>query len=732
MPKKTAPNNITHEAILKLFQSPDYTPMTIAELATAFSLRGGARKTLEQLLHKMVMNGEIVILRKTRYSLGAPADLVTGRLEIKRSGDGYLTNLEGEMDVRVDRGNVGTALPGDLVVVRLEPHRHGTPEWQRHGVVIRIIERAKRVVVGTLKSTGRFLVVVPIDPSYQQDFYVPDAQGAQLNDRVVIQFQNWENRHVNPEAEIIEVIGPADNPSLDTLAVMRHYELPEEFPIEVMREAEGSAARLTDHGKRLDLRGKFIFTVDPVTAKDFDDALSLEHDEQGLRVLGVHIADVSHFVARGGALDQEAIKRGNSVYLPDKVIPMLPEELSNGLCSLKPGQDRMAFSAFITFDAVGRMTRTRFARSVICSRLRLTYEQALQVIETPDGMRCPVADLPTEAPALIKDVCALAMQLRRRRLEQDALDIDLPESQIVIGPDGMIQDIHPLINDISHQMIEECMVAANEAVDREISQRGMKLIHRLHEPPKEDKLDDLTMELRDMGYQPGNLKQRGMLMQFVRQIRNTPLVHAAHMAVLKSMKRAVYSSKEGGHFGLAKKYYAHFTSPIRRYPDLIVHRILAAALESKANPYPADELERLALHCSETEQTAQEAERELLEIKKYRFLAQQLEDHKLRVYDAVVVKVMNFGLFIELDDLDIQGLLHVSAISDQFVRFDPGAKALRAGNEIFKQGTTVKVTVTRVDFEKRRIDFALFQETKTPQKAGARRQDKGRRGRRQG
>jgi ribonuclease R len=409
---------------------------------------------------------------------------------------------------------------------------------------------------------------------------------------------------------------------------------------------------------------------------------------------------------------------------------MLPEELSNGLCSLKPGQDRMAFSAFMTFDAVGRMTHARFARSIIRSRLRLSYEQALQVIETPDGMRCQVPDLPSQAPALIKDVCELAMQLRRRRLQQDALDIDLPESQIIIGPDGMIQDIRPLINDISHQMIEECMVAANEAVDREISQHGMKLIHRLHEPPTEDKLDDLTMELKDMGYQPGNLKQRGMLMEFVRRIRNTPLVHAAHMAVLKSMKRAVYTSKAGGHFGLAKKYYAHFTSPIRRYPDLVVHRILAAILDGKANPYPADELERIAVHCSETEQTAQEAERELLEIKKYRFLAQQLEDHKLRVYDAVVVKVMNFGLFIELDDLDIQGLLHVSCISDQFVRFDPAAKALRAGNEVFKQGTTVKVTVTRVDYEKRRIDFSLVKESKPAPKTDARRQDKRRRPRR--
>lgn len=707
MHKRTTPPPLTHEAILAFFKRPGYAPMTLAELAAELGVRGRQRDALAQLLHKMVMNGEIVILRKTRYALGEIADLVTGHLEIKRSGDGYLTNLEGELDVRVDRASIGTALPGDMVVVRLEPRREGTPDRLRHGQVIRIVERARRVVVGTLRSAGRFLVVAPIDPAYQQDFYVSDAKGAQVNDRVVVQFTNWDNHHVNPEAEIIEVIGPADNPSLDTLAVMRHYELPESFPLEVMQEAESSAARLDAHSGRLDLRQAFIFTVDPATAKDFDDALSLERDERGQRVLGVHIADVSHFVTQGGALDQEAIRRGNSVYLPDKVIPMLPEELSNGLCSLKPGQDRMAFSAFMTFDDAGRMVAARFARSVIHSKLRLNYEQALQVIQTPAGMRCRVPDLPPEAPGLLHAICDLAMQLRQRRLQQNALDIDLPESQVVIGPDGMIQDIRPLVNDVSHQMIEECMVAANEAVDRELSTRGLRLIHRLHEPPAEEKLDMLAMELRDMGYQPGNLKQRGMLVQFARKIRNTPLVHAAHMAILRSMKRAIYSDEAGGHFGLAKKYYAHFTSPIRRYPDLVVHRILAASLSGHPHPYPADELKKLAVHCSETEQTAQEAERELLEIKKYRFLAHQLETHKLRVYEAVVVKVMNFGLFVELDELDIQGLLHVSALSDQFVRFEPGTKALRAGNMVYKQGTRVRVTVTGVDFEKRRIDFAL-------------------------
>jgi ribonuclease R len=294
----------------------------------------------------------------------------------------------------------------------------------------------------------------------------------------------------------------------------------------------------------------------------------------------------------------------------------------------------------------------------------------------------------------------------------------------------MIEDIKPVVNDISHQMIEECMVAANEAVDRVISERGMKLIHRLHEAPAEDKIEMLTADLHDMGYQPGQLNNRRNLMEFLKRIKDTPLANCAQVAVLRSMKRAVYSSKEGGHFGLAKKFYAHFTSPIRRYPDLVVHRILAAILESRANPYPGDELERLALHCSETEQTAQEAERELLEIKKYRFLAQQIEQHDVRVYDAVVVKVMNFGLFVELDGLSVQGLIHVSAISESFVQFDPGMKALRAGQDVYKLGTRVKVFAVKVDFEKRRIDFSLKRPEPTRPVKGRPEQRKGQRRRR--
>ncbi len=707
MPKRTSLGNLTQESILEFMRRPDYTPLTSNEIAAAFELRGGGRKALAQLLHRMIISGDIVLIRKARYSLGAPADLVTGRIELRRSGDGYLDATATTPAVRVDKTSLGTALPGDLVTVRLEPSHPHAPEPYRTGTVIRIIERARRVVVGTLRTTGRFLYVVPLDPAYQQDFYVPDAQGAAVNDRVVIQFTNWENRHVNPEAEIIEVIGPADNPSLDTLAIMRQFNLPEGFPEDVMREAEQSAGRLGTPGKRLDLRGKFIFTVDPATAKDFDDALSLEYDGEGRRVLGVHIADVSHFVTRGGVLDRDAQGRGNSVYLPDKVVPMLPEELSNGLCSLKPGQDRLAFSVFMTFDNAGRMVVSRFAKSIIRSRLRLTYEQALTVIQTAEGMRCRVENVTADTVTLIRSVCDLAMQMRSRRFAEHALDLDMPENQIVIGPDGTIVDIRPVVNDVSHQMIEECMVAANEAVAHELTKRGLRILHRLHEPPSEERIDDLTVELRGMGYQPGNLKHRRSLAEFLKRIRSTPLAHCAQTSVLRSMKRALYSAEKGGHFGLAKAHYSHFTSPIRRYPDLIVHRILQASLEGKGTPYGFEDLKRLAQHTSDTEQNAQEAERELVEIKKYRFMEQQLKTRSAQVYDAVVVRVMNFGLFVELESLDIQGLVHISTLSDSFVHFDPTMHALRAGQKVYKLGAHVKVRVAKVDFDKRRLDFVL-------------------------
>ncbi len=745
MNKQSKKNRVEAGNITDVLTEADYTPMTASEIADRFELRGGAIQALRRLLHKMTISGEIVIVRNNRYTLGSPADLLAGKLEVSRSKMGFLNVAGSDKRIRIFPENQGTALPGDTVSVRLEPvaqaRRRNEEESFSTGKVIRVLERSRRLIVGTLRSTGRFWYVVPIDPSYDKDFYVLEPHEAKEGDRVVIAFANWENRHVNPEGEIVEVIGPADMPSTDTLAIIRHYDLPEEFPEDVMREAELAAQRLNEPGQRRDFRGTFVFTVDPETARDFDDALSLERDEQGRRVLGIHIADVSHFVKSGSALDEEAYKRGNSVYLPDRVLPMLPEQLSNGLCSLRPHEDRLAFSVWITFDENGAPLERQFARSLINSRARLTYEQVMPMLQSQQdaGDKAKAAadnksiapaaktSLKTEHLKTIADVNRLAQQLRTRRFQRNALDLDVPEWDVRIDGNGLISAIIPRTSDISHQMIEECMIAANEAVDTELSRRGVPLIHRVHDTPGETKLQELAANLADMGLQPGNLGDRRNLVQFLRSIADHPLKHRIHIEILKSMQRAEYSAEARGHFGLAKKYYTHFTSPIRRYPDLILHRILAATLAGRGGTPKRAELDRRSGHCSATERNAEAAEKALIEIKKFRYLQQALKAATPPVFCAHIVKVVNFGLFVELDELQLQGLVHVSGISPEFVRFDAARQTLRSRKRLYRAGMPLSVHVTRVDFDKRQVDFIPADEPGATARASGRPTPPGRR-----
>lgn len=629
------------------------------------------------------------------------AHLITGTLEIFRSGNGILTNTSSGEDIFVRDRNTGTALPGDRVSVTLYsegPSRKGAKDT---GKVVEVVERAQRDIVGTLRSTGRFLYVVPIDPIYQRDFYIPDDSGVAKGNRVLIRFVAWENKHVNPEAEIIEDLGPADLPSTDTLAVVKHFRLPSEFDPETVREAESVARLLDEPGDRMDIKDRFTITVDPKRARDFDDALSMERDDEGRRVLGVHIADVSHFVRAGGALDAEARERGTSVYLPDQVIPMLPEQLSNGVCSLQPNKDRLAFSVFITFEDDGTPSSRTFAKTIIRSNARLTYEEAMSMLRKnpaePEGK-------------LLHDLNGLAQQLRKARFARHALDLDMPEAEVVPGPDGTVAGIRLVINDASHQLIEECMVAANEAVAVEMINRQMPAIYRIHEPPQEERIEDLTADLETMGFTPGNLKVRKNLAGFLSSTRGHALAYHVRTAVLKSMKKALYSPDNLGHYGLATGAYLHFTSPIRRYPDLVVHRQLACLCDrrkSGGDAYRKTEVSSIAGHCSKMEQRAQEAERELVEIKKYRYLAAQLDSRKPKTYGAVVAKVMRFGMFVEVLDLQVQGLIHVSSIPGRSVRFSKTKQSLRAGKKSYKAGDRIKVMIARVVMDKRRLDFVI-------------------------
>ncbi len=688
-------------AVQYLFESEPESTWTAKDICSVLGIRGKQIERLHESLRQMVLTGQIVEIRKGQvYTLGKQADLVTGTLRMVRNGAGFVVDPESSKRLWVEKDNLGTSLPGDVVTLRL--YRDA---GEMKGKVIKIVERSPRDVVGTLYTTGKFLYVVPLNPVYSKDFYVPSFNGAKPLDRVVVRFTGWENKYVAPEGEIVDVIGPADQPSLDTEVVIRQFDLPREFPAAVIDEAEHVASRLLRPGVRADLRDEYIITIDPATARDFDDAISLDFDPKGNRVLGVHIADVSHFVRPKSALDNEARERGTSIYLVDKVIPMLPEQLSNGVCSLRPDEDRLTFTAFMTFDAKGHMISRSFTKSRICSKLRLNYEQAMEILE---GKRpADMEAVPQEASRLIKEVWALASQLRQNRFSLAALDLEVPEAEIVLDVDKRLKDVLIRPYDESHQLIEECMVAANEAVATELWTRGIKILARLHEPPDEEKLEELQANLAMLGFKPGNLENPKNLAAFLRSIQNHPLKYHANTLVLRSMKRAIYAADNIGHFGLAKKYYAHFTSPIRRYPDLVLHRQLADFLTTKNGKLPQKELEAIALLTTEREQLADDSSRQLIEIKKFRYLQQQIDDQKPLEYDAVIAKCTNYGVFIDIPSLAMGGLVHISMLSKNFVRFNSANESLSAGGSNYKVGMVLKVYVVKVDFNQRRADFGV-------------------------
>ena len=719
-----ASSTTDEDALRYLFESDPEHLWATDEIGMILGYDGKRRARLVKMLKGLAAEGAIIEKKPGFFALGAAAQNLTGRISIVRSGNAYFDDPASGRSYWIASEDLSTALNGDTVEIR--PLSGAAAHGHAYAAkVVRVVQRSSRDIVGTLFRTGSALYVVPLDPVYRQDFLVTDAKGANDGDRVVIRFQEWANRHVAPEAEIVDVIGPADKPSLDTETVCRQYELPGDFPRGVLREAETVSGLLASPGKREDIRDLYILTIDPASARDFDDAISMTRDDEGRRVLGVHIADVSHFVRPGSQLDEEARERGTSVYLVDRVIPMLPEQLSNGVCSLRPDEDRLCLSAFLTFDDAGKMVGRRFAKTIIRSKLRLDYEQALAIIEGREPHDLP--NPPAQALSLVRATADLARQLRAARMKAGALDLEVPECEIVLDRDGRMTGVRINPSDISHQMIEECMVAANEAVATELQTRGIRILSRLHEPPDPERLDELSASLLALGFHPGRIEDPVMLSRFLASTEGHPLRDNAHTLVLRSMKRALYSADDYGHFGLAKARYAHFTSPIRRYPDLTLHRQLSGFLaggQSRAT-MPVEQLRSLAELTTDREQRADEAERALVEIKKFRYLQQQIDEQSVETYTAAISRVSNFGMFVDVHELQISGLIHIAAISPRFVRFNPSTEVLDDGRRTYKTGDTVKVQVARVDFNQRRADFAIVRDDdddsgRAPRKGGGR------------
>jgi ribonuclease R len=743
--------------ILTLLGQPDYAPANVPEMLQQLSWPPQRQQELQRLIRSLEQTGKITRTKGNRYILSREADLIPGTIQINRQGKGFLRPDDSTVkEIMIPESDTSTALHGDRVLVRrkvrprgLRPDR-GTE--QETGSVIRILERKRSQIVGTLQRGRQFLYVIPDDPRIAHDIYVPEPRDVgrkpNIGDKVVVELLEWTSRNNNPEGEIIEVLGAPDEEGVDMLSVLRQYNLPLHFPKPVLAEARaiGSVVQPHEIAGREDCRSHQVITIDPDDAKDFDDAICLERTPQGQWKLWVHIADVSHYVKPGTALDVEARKRGNSTYLVDRVIPMLPEALSNELCSLKPNVDRLTKCVEFLVAEDGRVLSTKFYPAVIHSQRRFTYKEVFAILQERSsqlgggnrraatisaassgatlanedaelssvpplargGVVAARQPLPNDSIVqMLHDAHELAQKIRRLRFKNGSLALDFPETKIRLDEQGRVLRIEKIENDVSHQLIEEYMLLANEAVATRLMSENQKAIYRVHEEPDERRINEYREDVLSHHIPCGNLTKRPEVTKLLQKLDTIPIGAALKIGFLRSLMRARYAVEPLGHYGLAKAKYTHFTSPIRRYADLVVHRALFQASHG-----PTHSLKETADHISDTERNSADAERDSKDVKMYAFLKAQLAMPKPPGYPALVIDVRNFGFFVDVPGLAMSGLIHCSSLTDDFYEFDEARGTLtgRRNRRVFRLGDKVEVQIAKVDSFKKQVDFRLARE----------------------
>jgi len=689
------------EAVLEALRTSPRGPLKPKELAAALRIPQTEYRDLRGLLRSMEEAGDLYRVRGSRYGIPEKLHLLVGLLRVTRGGDGFLRpEIEGGGEIYLPQRNHESAMDGDRVAVRIESRpREGLPV----GRVVKVIERGRTTVVGKLHRTRTLSSVVPLNRRISRDIVVPQdrLQEARNGDIVVVRILQFGDRRLNPIGEVERVLGKLDSPGVDVLAVLHGHGLPAEFPTEVEEAATEASSRGDAPGPRTDRRDLLVFTIDPADARDHDDALSIVSVGEDRWEVGIHIADVSHFVEEGSPLDLEAWKRGTSVYLVDQVVPMLPHSLSSDLCSLRSGVDRLALSLFLEMDGKGGVHAHRFERTIIRSRYDLTYDQVQEVLEGKSSLG---AQLDEDLSCLAR----LARGLRGRRSERGSLDFDLPEARVVLDSEGAPIDIQRRVQEESHRLIEDFMILANEVVAQESIRKKLPVPFRIHEPPSEVRMEELREFLRSIGYAlpKGDIGPRS-LQAVLSRSEGRPEAGLVSTVVLRSMNRARYDVQNPGHFGLASRAYSHFTSPIRRYPDLALHRVVARCLIEGEEPRPqwAEGLRAMTSHASDRERVAQNAERDSVDMKKVEFMARHLGE----VFDGVISGVTSFGLFVQLNRYFVEGLVHIGTIGKDYYRFVPESHTLvgERSKQRFRLGDPVQVRVVRTDKEERKIDFLL-------------------------
>ena len=683
-------------------------PLRAREIAKYLKIPPEERGALREKLKELARNGKLVKLRGSKYALPEKLNLVIGKLCVYREGFGFVDPLEGGKGVFVPGRNMAGAMNGDIVAVEIVKEGR---DGKREGKVVSIIERAVKRVVGRVEKSKKSCFVVPEDKRIRYDIILTheDCKKVEDGDYVVVEIISYPSETRGPVGKVVENLGKT-GPKLDIELIIRKYDLPTEFPPEVLEEAEKipSEVREEDIKGRVDLRDQLCFTIDGENARDFDDAVAIEELPNGNFKLYVHIADVSHYVKPGSALDREAYRRGTSVYFPDRCIPMLPERLSNGICSLNPHVDRLTFTCEMEINKRGMVVDYKIYESVIHSKARLTYTIAQKII---DGDEEAIEKFPHVVDSL-KKMYKLAQILHKKRYKRGSLDFDLPEPVVVLNAEGEPIDIYKAERLWSHRIIEEFMIAANETVAEYMFWTDYPSIYRVHESPDREKLQEFLNFVRSLGIRIPVIQndvQPKLLQKILEQVEGKPEEKLVNYLMLRTMARAKYSPDNIGHFGLASTYYTHFTSPIRRYADLQLHRLVKMALKGMFTPesIPAweEKLEIICKHVTERSITADEAERDVIELKKLQFA----QNHVGEVFEAIITGVSEQGLYIETIEQVIPGFIHVSNLKNDYYICVPKQYCLigEKTGTVFRIGDRVLAKLLSVDVENRRAEFEI-------------------------
>ena len=710
----------SRDDVLRLLTEQVHHPATARELSRLLRVPREERAAFKRQLKALVADGALLQIRGNRFGVAQKMDLVPGRLQTNAGGFGFVVpdHPDGgaasgaRQDIYVAAGNLLEAMHGDRVVARIERHTERGPE----GRIIRILERSQSSIVGRFELDAAGLgYVVPFDRRVLTDVHVPSGHSgaAEPGEMVVVEITRWPTATRGPVGHVVEVLGRLEEPGVDTQIIIRKHHIPDVHSEAAITEAHrlGTEVKEKDIRGRTDFRSVRTVTIDGEHARDFDDAITIERLPNGHFLLGVHIADVSHYVQDGSALDEDAYERSTSVYFPERAVHMFPAELATGLCSLNPHVDRLVQSCVMEVDRRGTVVHYEMHDGVINSDARMTYTEVNAIlVERDETTTARYAEL----VPMFELMHELFEVLNARRRRRGSIDFDLPETEIVLTELGEIEAIVPSERNVAHRIIEEFMLLANETVAAHLTAEDVPALHRVHEPPDPKKVADFEEFITSLGYslaaQGPSLRPKHF-QKLIDRMRGTPEERPIAALMLRTMQKARYDAAPLGHFGLAAEYYTHFTSPIRRYPDLVVHRMLRASREGAISDARREELEEelpeVARHTSEMERRADEAERELVQWKKVRFMADKVGDE----YTGYITGVAPFGLFVELVEHYVEGLVHVSSMADDYYRFVEQYHTLRGEHtkRVYRLGDKVAVQVVRVDIERRQVDLGLVE-----------------------